>query len=204
MTLVVALLAAGLSRRYGACDKLSAEIAGVPMLTRTAEAADAVGADYRVAVLRDEAISCHLPQRFEVTHCAGQMSDSVRSAVAFARSKDASRLLVMLADMPFVQCSSLSAVVSACREDAPSCLVGPDGLSPPACFPARWFDQLDSLCGDQGAGKLLTHDPRTKRIECLPQELQDIDTPSALSECSAKMAAPELTACASGRGCVKT
>ncbi|MGO4853530.1 nucleotidyltransferase family protein [Phaeovulum sp. W22_SRMD_FR3] len=175
MSLIAVLLAGGRSTRFGAEDKLQALIDGMPMLSRSAQTLTASGADHCFAVLRDQAQAALLPESVTPVFCQGQQSDSLRTGLDAARAAGATRLLIALADMPFVTPDLLRKVVAACGPDHAACAAGASGPQAPACFPARWFDALNLLQGDRGAGTLLHQDPGVRIVAAVAAELQDID-----------------------------
>jgi molybdenum cofactor cytidylyltransferase len=94
--------------------------------------------------------------------------------------------IVMLADLPFIQASSITAVAHALRTGvdiaAPS-FRGKRGH--PVGFSARHFAALAALDGDEGAKPLLS----AHAVTLLPVDdagvLHDVDTPEALRQFSA-------------------
>jgi molybdenum cofactor cytidylyltransferase len=175
MTLVAVLLAGGRSTRFGTEDKLRALIDGVPMLSRSAQVLAASGADHCFAVLREPTQATLLPASVTPVFCQGQQSDSLRAGLDAARAAGATRLLIALADMPFVTPGLLRAVSAACGPDHPACAAGASGPRPPACFPALWFEALGLLQGDRGAGALLQRDASVQFVAATDAALQDID-----------------------------
>ncbi len=169
------LLGAGRSRRFGG-DKLAADCAGLPVLTRAARALRAAAPGPCLAVLRHPDHAALLPEGFETALCAGQHSDSLRVAVHWAEGLGAPGLLIALADMPFVT-PDLHRAVIARLTDLPACAQGP---MPPAAFPAAWFARLAALGGDRGAGALLAGLPPAQYAPAPAPALRDIDHPADL------------------------
>ncbi len=176
MTTAAVLLAAGASRRFGPTDKLRFQINGRPMLTITAGNLLGCGADHLIAVLRDPDLAALLPPQFQTVICQGEQSDSLRAGLAAARKCGATRLLVALADMPFVQPDQYVRVIACCDGAVPSASAGPDGQAmPPACFPQTSFNRIEALTGDRGAGALLRDG--CVIVSTSQDYLHDIDTP---------------------------
>lgn len=177
MTDVAVLLAAGRSQRFGPSDKLGHMIDGQPMLAVSAGNLAQCGADHLVAVLRDPGLAAMLPPPFTCVICRGQQSDSLRAGLRAARQLGATRLLVALADMPYVPSALMRRVLAASDGIRPACCAGQDGQPmPPACFPASWFDRIDALAGDRGAGALLRNGA-CRVIRAEDAQLRDIDRP---------------------------
>lgn len=155
--LMVALLAAGYSRRFGHADKLAADLGGRPVLAWAAAAGLTVNAPHHVLVTSH---SAHLPEgaagyRTVVNPSPEQgMASSLRIAAKEAQDTDASALLILLADTPFIEPDHLRKLVASASAN-PSRAVftrAPTGIpQPPAIFPARLFPDLSALEGDQGA-----------------------------------------------------
>lgn len=155
---VVAILAAGGSRRMGA-PKLALPYRGRPIITRAAETALAAGIGPVVVVLGGDAevyapLLGGLPLRLVVNESwRDGMAGSLRAAVTAAREAGATRLLVMLADQPGVTSSHLQAVAG---EDAAVVATGyAFGAGPPAMFAEELWDALEDLRGDEGARSVL-------------------------------------------------
>lgn len=175
------LLAAGHSRRFGAANKLSAPLHGQPLIAHAAGAMRGCDAlDRRIAVIRDPALA-PLLAGFDIIGASGDtLSDSLRQGLAAARAAGASQVLIALGDMPGVTPAHLSRIAAACT-DQPSASGGKAGtIAPPACFPIGWFDRLEALTGDRGAGALLAAWPQTQIIPTDPALLTDIDRPEDL------------------------
>ncbi|MFV0411321.1 MAG: NTP transferase domain-containing protein [Paracoccus sp. (in: a-proteobacteria)] len=177
------LLAAGASRRFGTADKLrvSLDPNGAPMLTISARNLAASGADHLIAVLRDPALAQLLPGGFSHVICAGEQSSSLRAGLDHARRLGASRLLIALADMPDVPAALMTRVMAECDDDRPAACAGPNALPmPPACFPASWFDRIEALRGDRGAGALL-RGGAARILRTDGDWLRDIDRPEDIA-----------------------
>lgn len=180
----VVVLAAGLSRRFGAGDKLLADLDGRPLAQHCAETLFRIGFAQHIAVCQDGTPLAALfaDRKFSVVinpdSAQGQAS-SLALGVAEAASQGASFVLICLADMPFVTAGHLLCLFDA-LEQSPNGIAAsaahPDGPpTPPAIFAAQHFPELAALTGDQGARYLL----RQAQIVIVPQsELADFDTPA--------------------------
>ncbi|MBM3606658.1 MAG: nucleotidyltransferase family protein [Alphaproteobacteria bacterium] len=174
MICVGLLLAAGASRRFGAADKLLAQLQGRPLVAHAAEALRRAPLHRRIAVISNAALAPHLAGFDLVQIAQGQQSDSLRAGLAAAGTPD--RLLVALGDMPDVTADHLAQVLDAADDDLPSASHDGNAALPPACFPAGLLPALAALRGDQGAGRLLRDLPPTHLVQA-PILLRDIDLP---------------------------
>jgi molybdenum cofactor cytidylyltransferase len=176
----VVLLAAGLSSRFGADDKLAAPLEGLPLGLHAARMLGAMPFARRIAVVRDNGPDF---ARFGFTPivnpnpAAGQ-SGSIGLGVAAARMAEPTAVLIALADMPLVTIAHVRALME--RFDGTHRVVGStDGerASPPALFDASLFPVLEGLEGDTGARALLRD---AVLVGASAAELADIDTPDDL------------------------
>ncbi|NGP16429.1 nucleotidyltransferase family protein [Devosia aurantiaca] len=180
----VVVLAAGLSRRFGADDKLLADLDGQPLVQHCAETLSRLDFAHHIAVCQDNSplTTLFADRGFSVLinpdSAQGQAS-SLALGVAEAAKRDANFVLICLADMPFITAEHLLHLVdvldhtpngvaaSAAHPDAPP--------TPPAIFAAQHFPELMALTGDQGARHLL----RQAQIVISGEgELADFDTPA--------------------------
>lgn len=183
--IVVILLAAGRSRRFGDSDKLLASLDGAPLVTRAAAAIDALKPGRRIAVCGSEDGE---PARllsamgFDiVVNPAPErgLSTSIEIGIAAAEFGTARAALVCLADMPFVTTTHLRAMLRSFDQDAAP-IVGScrNGVAlPPALFSRSSYQRLKSIRGDHGAKELLAGAPLVSASET---ELADVDRPEDL------------------------
>ena len=180
MDVLGVVLAAGRSRRFGDADKMAARLDGAgAVLTQSATALAASGMTGCLAVLRGAGQAALLPDGFQWVICQGEMADSLRCAVEAAQRMKSDKLLIALGDMPFVTPCLLGKIIAAADLAQPGFVLGDDGPSVPACFPAVWYDRLAGLRGDQGARGLL-HGLPAGGVTVGPGELRDIDRPGDL------------------------
>lgn len=114
----------------------------------------------------------------------GQAS-SVREAVAYARTQHATSLMVVAADMPFVDGAHLATLFAASRGMQAGASAYADHVGVPAVFSRGSFGRLEDLRGDQGACRMLN---RQSRGDCTvarvrfatPEMAFDVDTPEHL------------------------
>ncbi|HEY1125482.1 MAG TPA: nucleotidyltransferase family protein [Sphingobium sp.] len=184
--LVVALLAAGRSQRFGG-DKLAAPLGGKLLLDWAVEAGRAVDAAQHVVVTGPDVPQRIVPADYMQLRNADAsegLGSSLRVAARHAREANASALLVLLGDMPFVRPSHLSVLVATFSIDpeAPVFSHAPgNAAQPPAILPAALFPALETLCGDSGARHLARG---ATLIEAPADTLIDVDTPADLALCA--------------------
>jgi molybdenum cofactor cytidylyltransferase len=182
------VLAAGGSRRFGV-PKLLADLAGEPLLRRTAEAICAVGFSETIVVVgADDAAAkaalAGLPCK--VVHApnwAAGISASIRAGIE-ALQHEREGLFVFLGDMPLVPnelCEDLADLAKSTGYAARP-LRG-DVPGHPVAFVNAAAADLMALTGDEGAGALLRG--AGAKIGYLPTQdegaILDIDTPAALA-----------------------
>lgn len=173
------LLAAGASRRFGADDKLLASLRDKPLIAYAAQAMRDTALDQRLAVIANPALVPHLDGFKILRIVPGMQSDSLRDGLAALRRPD--RLLITLADMPFIDSRHLDRILDATTDDCPAASSDDGRPMPPACFPSSWLDRLCGLTGDRGAGQLIRDLP-TDALVSAPGRLVDIDTPDDLAK----------------------
>lgn len=176
MTTAVLLLAAGQSRRFGTQDKLLADLHGIPLVVYSARALRQLGVDLRLAVVTSDAVSRLLNREGIPTLMLpqGPQSASITAGVASLRKQGATRILIALGDMPLLRSKDFRKLLDL-PADLPACAWSKDAPIPPAVFPSDWFDRLESLTGDKGAGSLLRSLPLASRVTLPSERLIDID-----------------------------
>lgn len=173
------LLAAGLSRRYGAAGKLVARYRGKPLALHAADTLGAVALSQRIAVCRsgDDDLAALLRGRgFDVVlnpDAARGMASSLALGIEAVTSDAA---VVCLADMPNVSAGHIRAVIEAGRRSGIAASAVEGGPpTPPAYFARGHFAMLTALEGDKGARGLLGGAPL---VVASAGELADVDTPA--------------------------
>lgn len=146
------LLAAGSARRFGG-GKLFAPLGGLPLWEWAASRLEQAGFVSRYLVVNpgDEALPTRPGwERVENTSAEEGIASSIRAGVQSASGR--SRIVIALADMPFVDPAHLAAlalgdgvVFTRFADGRPGC---------PAAFPASAFASLLHLRGDRGAAAL--------------------------------------------------
>lgn len=181
------LLAAGSASRFGS-DKLSHALPhGVAIAV---QAARHLRSELRTVFAVVKPGAADLSRQLESEGCevvvcdnaAEGMGASLARAV-LAAGKD-SDYIVALGDMPFVRRTTIAAVRDALAAGAP--LVAPyfrTRRGHPVGISGRFFDQLVTLKGDEGAKKLLAENEKLllKIPVGDPGAVRDIDTPGDLT-----------------------
>ena len=187
-TLFAAVLAAGQSLRFGS-TKLLAEYRGRALAAHAIRAAEAVCDERTLLVTgndwRQVHEVCQPLMGFLVIneHFAKGMSASIAAAVR-ALPDTAGGILLMLGDQPLVTADDLNRLVTVWRRDPESIVCSRFGsqLTPPAIFPARLFDELTLLSGDQGARPVIERHADGVVPVDIPHAEFDVDTPEALND----------------------
>ncbi|MFP4281947.1 MAG: NTP transferase domain-containing protein [Opitutales bacterium] len=187
------LLAAGFSRRWGAYNKLLAEIDGVPVVRRTAAALAAGGCEPLTVVTRPElhdelaaALTGLMVERVWVMNPAASagMGTSVaagaRALAAAGRGRETG-FAVCPADLPWLRAETVVALAEAFAMDPmrplrPTCEGRPGH---PVLFPGSWVGQLGALRGDAGARALLEGAIVRALAVSDPGVARDLDRPSS-------------------------
>lgn len=174
-----ALLAAGSSRRFGG-TKLTVEIAGKPLIRWASDAATRAGFRMRILV-----IGGPTPSDFGLasegwtvlinSEAASGIGSSIRTAAACDQAS--SRLVIGLADMPFVPAEHYRALASSAGTVFTRYPSGRKGV--PAAFDENGKRRLASLVGDQGA-HALDWSGASAIPPPSPHDLLDVDTPEDL------------------------
>lgn len=182
------VLAAGMSRRMGKTNKLTAEFDGKPLVSYPVKAANEAELETLVVLGHEkdavaDALSGLDYVAVDNPDFAVGMSTSFRAAAR--ELKDAADgVIVMLADMPGVDAGIVRALVERFRESNGTVVVraahnGKPGN--PIVLPAALLERAEHLSGDVGARHLIDASGYDQvLVEAGPAALHDIDTPSQL------------------------
>ena len=178
--LAIALLAAGKASRFGG-GKLDAELRGKRLGRHALDAALALDQGPVIVVIGDPvpvfAAEVGHVELLANPHAADGLGTSVALAARHASEQGAMALLLLAADMPLVSATTLRRLIDVCAPGVPSAVRHADGHPGiPACFPHDWFDALQELGEDRGAGALLRASDSVRGIAVPLEELVDIDT----------------------------
>jgi molybdenum cofactor cytidylyltransferase len=185
------LLAAGLGKRFDPSGKESKLLQLLPdKLPVAAHAAAAFreALPEVVAVVRPGAEEIALLLRScacSITVCSDAHQGMGASLVHAVRStQDAAGWVIGLADMPYVQSSTIRVLADAVSAGAGIAVPAWQGRrGNPVAFSRAHLDGLLRLGGDEGARRLLRAHPVTEVPVDDPGILRDIDTPDDLAGC---------------------
>ena len=185
--LVVAVLAAGASRRLGRTKQLIS-VDGEPLLRRQCRCALAADVGKVVVILgfnadRHRAVVQDLPVDVRVADQWDEgLSATLRCAVKAVRLQETA-LLVLLCDQYRIVPEDLGALYDRWRLAPSKACVSRAGayVGPPAILPARYHDHVLRLRGDTGARTLFCQSDLAAPDEILnPRASFDIDSPQDL------------------------
>jgi molybdenum cofactor cytidylyltransferase len=186
------VLAAGRSTRMGAQNKLIADVGGVPMVRRVAEAALGSKAQPVVVVTGHMAADVAaalsgLDVRLVANpDYATGLASSLKAGIG-AVPEGCEGALILLGDMPGIAAEHVDRLVETFAAAAPESIVVPvhEGRQGnPVIWPRRYFSELLQLEGDAGAKRLIaTHRDTVREIEVRSDAIfADVDTPEALRD----------------------
>lgn len=180
----VIVLAAGLSRRFGAADKLMADVDGRPMVAHVLETVRSLDMGQRIVVTRPDSAVPHLAQDFDIVvnpEPESGMGTSIATGVGAVRP-DMEAALIVLGDMPYIAPPTYTALAGYAADIIVPVYDGQPGH--PVLFRRRCFDELAHLSGDVGAKALIGGGRYT--LSRVPIEgragLIDLDTPDDLQK----------------------
>lgn len=193
------VLAAGRSTRMRGPNKLMADIDGAPLVRRVAEAVTGAGLAETIVVAgheheKVEAALAGLPLRVVLNRdFADGLSTSLKTGVA-AVGPTVDGVLVCLGDMPGIDSALVARLVAAFAPDKGKDIVIPvrgGRRGNPVLIGKRHFTAIRKLTGDVGARELIqAHAEAVTEIETGGDgAFVDLDTPEALAEYRARMAA---------------
>lgn len=183
---MLAVLAAGQSRRFGDDDKLTASLHGRMLGLHAADTLTRIAFDRRIIIASDPGHPCVTGWKemgYDIIvndHAVEGQSASVRVAAQHATASGTSALYICLADMPYIVHQHIQNLSQAFEQHGQDTVIASSEngkAMPPAVFPSRLFARLADLRGDQGARELL------QTAHLIPADdgsLLDIDTPELL------------------------
>ena len=183
MTSIGLILAAGKSKRFGIKNKLAAELNGKALLTHACEAMQSMCLDHRLAVVEDPALDSLLIG-FDILRPAAATSgigDNISLALKRVTELNATKLLIILGDMPFVTTEILEEIYDACPEYGISIAKSEKRISVPVCFHKSQLKKMIKLSGDHGCLSIIKEQSSTVYVKVDDENLVDIDTAEALA-----------------------
>ena len=174
----ILVMAGGQSRRFGAEDKLLADLDGQALGLHVAHRFAAMDWAQKKAVARFPLTRAYQSLGYDVVEPLPDNGLGDNLALG-ARDLDAQAVLILLADMPFVSADHVFRMLDATTSTATIvCSRSGDARSPPVLIGRDHFTTLRALSGDTGARALF--DDTLVEIESAPGTLADIDTPDDL------------------------
>jgi molybdenum cofactor cytidylyltransferase len=163
MSVAAIVLAAGKASRFAQGNKLTACIAGTPIVRHVVNAAlgsraapIVVVTGYWESAVR--ATLADLPLLWQHNPAPDRgLSSSIQVGIGSLGS-DVTAAIVCLGDMPYVRASHLVALAEAFVASSGNAICVPTfqgRRGNPVLWPAHWFDSLTRLRGDQGARSLI-------------------------------------------------
>lgn len=173
-----ALLAAGRGERFGV-GKLTADLAGKPLWRWAADSAISATMRELHLITNDARIARDARSLGWLVHPNPEADEGVASSIRIAARAAASsmRLVIALADMPFVEPEYLRRLAVATGVVFTAQRDGRAGV--PAAFPLEAYPQLLALAGNRGAAGILW--PGSRCVEPASSDsLLDVDTEADL------------------------
>lgn len=194
MTIAVLVLAAGLSRRMGAQDKLAMDLGGKALLDYAVNAALASEASDVFIVTNDESVAHTYPSAkcIPAPDAARGQGHSLKAGFKVLCGQDGLfGALVMLGDMPFITADHINALISHALDtpDLISRYSHKDIPGHPVYWPAPFFEQISRLSGDEGAQAIMkAHKAQLRVLPCDEDAvIFDVDTPDRLEVARARL-----------------
>ena len=193
------VLAAGSGSRFGSDGrKLTAEVAGVPLIGHLLAALDGCAKsamlDQPLVIVRPEARDLMALARTHrcrlITVASDGLSSSLRAGVS--ASAEAPAWMMLLADQPFSTVAHWRRLIACWQEGADAAFSdGGEGPQPPAIFDRSLKPQLLALSGDRGAAQLIGRlaEPPTVVTFRPGLWMRDVDTKGDLEQVSAEIRA---------------
>ncbi|MBT8472097.1 MAG: nucleotidyltransferase family protein [Marinicaulis sp.] len=191
MRLALIVLAAGSSKRFGASDKLTANLSGEPLLAVTLKkyAASSFATRYVVVDPDNAAVKKIASQQnftiVENRHTSDGLGSSIAAGIRAIESKNFDGVAIALGDMPFVSAKTIQALVEKFQSTPHGSIITPthgDQRGHPVIFPSQHFDELCNLSGDAGAREIIERN--IEYLTTVPVEdrgiNRDVDRPGDL------------------------
>lgn len=186
--ILVAILAAGKSRRFGS-DKRLFPVNGTPMLQQTLSLPLSLGMETLLVLKpQDELILEQLlgpwqgNHRLKLNYCVRfeqGMGCTLASAADYALRRRYRALVVMLGDMPFLSPATLQQMVNSWQPEQILVPRFEGRWGHPVVFGQRWLAELARLRGDRGGRALLSRYADQVSFVDVADEgvLRDLDQP---------------------------
>lgn len=199
--IVAAILAAGASSRFGSPKQL-AKIGNKTLVDLALDALSSARLEHTCVVLgcNFEVINDHLQKRQKSTEFDfhilqnldwnSGLSTSIHTATKFAIAENATHLLLLACDQPFVSPALIQKLLMFANEtthknDIIACNYE-NSAGIPAIFPNIYFDDLLELTGDKGAKPVILNSTSPVLIE-FSDGSRDVDYPDELTSVQAQL-----------------
>jgi molybdenum cofactor cytidylyltransferase len=189
-TIIIAILAAGASRRLGEPKQL-VMIDGKPLLQRQCEVAIEAGIGAVAAILGSHAEACRevidglaVSVRLNPKWNDG-LGSSIACAARAAGEASAAGVLILHCDQYAIAAIDLRTLYEVWIADRSKAVRSRSGsyLGPPVIFPASSFTDLRELTGDDGAKSVIARLGRANVVDVdIPSAADDLDTPEQLTK----------------------
>ena len=179
-SIMIAMLAAGQATRFGG-GKLARTLSDKPLWQWAANTAVAAGFVQKVCIICDGWAPAREMQTLGWSVVVNRDSEAgIASSIKLACTAAAAsgRLVIVLADMPFVTSDHLRAL--ALSKEVAFTRYPSGHIGVPAAFPHQAFRKLSMLEGDRGAGGLDWGPGLVAIAPASPDTLIDVDTPDDL------------------------
>ena len=180
------MLASGLSRRYGAANKLLADLQDRPVASHTANLWARNEKTIRIAVLPPDAVclenlykSAGWTIQRNSTPAKG-LSSSIGAGISAVIQKGVSHVIICLAEMPFIDEQHLTKMADELESATAVMSQTAHSLLPPAGFSREHFQDLQSLTGDRGAKSVFLSAKKRASVPLGDKAASDVDTPTDL------------------------
>jgi len=187
---IASILAAGASSRFGSAKQL-ARFGDKSLLehVETVVLSSTVDETTIVVGCGRQDLQAHVLPDVKAIENAGWsegLASSVRCATEYAGRNNASHLLLLVCDQPFVTSCLIDKILSLSKfepERIIACSYG-DSIGVPALFPNRFFKDLLALKGDTGAKSVIKSSADVELVD-FPEGVVDVDFPTDLISGSA-------------------
>ncbi|MCV6615863.1 MAG: NTP transferase domain-containing protein [Cellvibrionaceae bacterium] len=193
--ILLAVMGAGLGRRFGAAKLEHIMADGRPLLEHTGASLAGIGNCYLCLRPEDSNLKTLAAKVFdgylEVPDAELGLSRSIVTAAAKAEQDAAAALLIALGDMPFLSSEVVASLAAQAKGEGPF-IIAPihpstGQLGHPVIFSAHFFAQLQTLQGDKGARAVI--EANRHCLHTLPSDhpgcYWDVDCPADLTGPSA-------------------
>lgn len=191
MTVAAIILAAGASRRFGCGNKLTAELAGTPIVRRVLRSAETSKATpIHLVVAPEHQALCNAAghgrwRSVIATDADDGMAASLKAGIA-SLPPETSAAIVLLADMPWLAAAHIDRLIAAYEDAGGGKIVLPCDANGkrgnPVVFPKALFPEFANLTGDSGARRIVDAHPELQHPVIFDDDaiFRDVDTPADL------------------------